>query len=498
MSEELLVSPEEETSAPNFLVHLPKILWQRRWLVIVPAVVCSLAGLATAFLLPPSYRASATLLVESQQLPSAIAGSPVTNLIDRRIAKIRQQVLSRPNLVQLIQTNNLYPNERGSQPLSKLIEKMREATAINPVNADIQQGGQGSNTIAFALSFDYDDAAKAQLIAQAFVDRLLDLDSTTTTADAQNTVDFLQDQATTLSKQINEIETKIQGIKGSNGAALANGGMMMMPGGGGGYEGQIAALQRENSQLESQITVLNSADKRDPIITQAEAQLASAKAVYSDNHPDVKIAEQRLAEARRFAASNSVTATNIGTIRSQIASNNTMIARLNSAQAQESARTSASYAAQSRAPLVAEQVAQLQSQAEGLRANYQTVATNLMNAKTSAKMSTEQKGERLSIIDPPVVPDEPNWPRRPLVILGGILLGLGLGVALALMFELFRHPIRGVAAIKHLTGAQPLVVVPTIRARDAFGPNRRSWWPFGGKRRPARVADIDIEMSSVA
>jgi succinoglycan biosynthesis transport protein ExoP len=464
---ELAALVDEEEARPGLLAHLPVILWQRRWLVIFPFVLLSAAGVIAAFLLPASFRSSAVLLVESQQLPAELVGSPTTSLIDKRIAKIRQQILSRPDLVDLIQTNNLYAQERESQPLSTLITKMRDATVISAVNADIAQDNKGSNTIAFSLTFDYPDAQKAQIVAQGFVDRLLKLDSTQTAEQAVNTVNFLQDQATALSGQIAEIEQKIEAIKGANGSALSSAGMMMMPSGGGGYESQIAGLQRENAQLSAQSSLISSAATRDPTVVAAEAQLAGARAVYSDNHPDVRFAEQRLAEAKRLAAKNTLPATNAAAIRSQIASNNAMIASLNQTRMSEQSRASAVVSAQSRAPLVLEQVAQLESKANGLRTNYQVVATNLMNARTSAKMGAEQKGERLSVIDPPVVADKPNWPNRPLLIGGGIVVGAGLGFALALLFELIQRPVRGVEAVRQLTGSAPLVVVPTLKRSEA-------------------------------
>ncbi|MGH6782111.1 MAG: Wzz/FepE/Etk N-terminal domain-containing protein, partial [Sphingomonadaceae bacterium] len=169
---------ETEEVSDNLFSHIPIILWQRRWLLIIPLLACSLAGIAAAIFMPAKYRSSAVLLVESQELPRDLVGSPLNNVIDQRIAKVRQQILSRPDLIELIQNNNLYPDERRSDPLSEVIEKMRDATSIMPVTADIQRNSSsGTSTIAFSLAFDYSDPIRAQLVAQDFVERLLKLDS---------------------------------------------------------------------------------------------------------------------------------------------------------------------------------------------------------------------------------------------------------------------------------------------------------------------------------
>ncbi len=87
----------------GLLGYLPSILYQRRWFVLIPALVCSIAGVTLAYTLPAQYRSAATVLVESKDLPDDIATSPLNDLIDQRIARIKQQVLSRPDLIDLIQ-----------------------------------------------------------------------------------------------------------------------------------------------------------------------------------------------------------------------------------------------------------------------------------------------------------------------------------------------------------------------------------------------------------
>ena len=94
-------------------------------------------GVAAAFLLPRTYRSTATLLVQSQDLPTTIVDSPTNGAVEQRIARIREQVLSRGDLIQLIEQDDLYTRERASEPLSKIIEKMRHATSVGALSSDI-------------------------------------------------------------------------------------------------------------------------------------------------------------------------------------------------------------------------------------------------------------------------------------------------------------------------------------------------------------------------
>ncbi|WP_137785218.1 Wzz/FepE/Etk N-terminal domain-containing protein [Sphingomonas sp. 3P27F8] len=474
MNDGARASLDDQQESSGLIGNLPMVLWQRRWLVIVPAVLIAVAALAAAYLLPRKYESKATLLVESQDLPGATAAPGGDDPINRRIAKIRQQILSRPDLVELIQANDLYNASAHSEPLSKLVDRMRDATTISAIDADIQGSPSGgkpnSGSIAFSLSFAYPRAAQAQIVAQTFVDRLLKLSATSSQDEAQTNVAFLEDQESNLQAQVQGIESQINRIAGVNGAALSSAGLGMVGAGASiDYAGQIAALQRENAALNVQTGV---AVERDPNVTAAEAALAAAKAQYSDNHPDVKLAESRLAAARANSKQFQTRGVS-AVVQQQLSANNRAIADLQRQRGAEQSRAAALAAAQARGPQVAQQVQQLQARADIIRANLAKVSANLLTARSMAKLADQQRGERLTLIDPPVTPDHPTSPNRPLLIVGGIVGGLAVGLALALLVELVLRPIRSAGQLTNLLGEPPLAVVPVLSGKG----NRRRWLP---------------------
>lgn len=464
----------------NFLMHLPAILRDRFLFVMIPAILLSIAGAVAAFVLPTVYRSTATLLVESPQLPEDVLGDQGVDVVDQRIAKFRQQVLSRPRLIELIQKHRLYTDERANKSLSEIIEDMREATSIQPVSAQFQRG-RGSTTIAFTLSFDYENASQAQAVAQDMTEQVLLLDATKSSEQAETTVQFLSDQAAALQTEIEEAEKLIEQIKAQNGLALSNPGMMAMGGSSGSYDVQIIALQRDNALLRAQRAARETAAERDPIVAAAEADLAAAQARYSEDHPDIAIAKRRLREAERLAASKQ-TKLPPDTVDQQIEANNAQIETLRAMKAQELGRLSMAQNAMAQAPLVEQQIAQEQQKLDLLNEQYESVSTRLMQAQGSARAESEQKGERLSVIDPPVVADEPISPNRPLLIAGGVGAGIGAGLLLALLVEFFFRPIRDAADIKAVTGAMPLISIPTIEEPKS-GPLASFAGLFSGRSR---------------
>jgi uncharacterized protein involved in exopolysaccharide biosynthesis len=226
--------------------------------------------------------------------------------------------------------------------------------------------------------------------------------------------------------------------------------------------------------------------ERDPAVTAAESQLAAARAVYSENHPDVVFAKQRLEEAKSLAKSN-VAKLPLDEVSRQIDFNNAQIAQLQAARTQEASRAAATQGAQARAPVILEQIAQLQKRLDVLNVEHQGVAAKLLNAEAGKKAEDEQQGERLTLIDPPVVPESPVSPNRLMILGGSVAAGLGLGLGLAFLLEIILRPIRDADTVKALVGEAPLVVIPIIvSAKDK---KKLSWyrrlWPF--RRAAARA-----------
>lgn len=466
-------SAEPENSSLGALVnHLPTVFWQRRYWIMAPFLVLLVAGIIAAFALPTVYRSNATLLVEAQDLPTSLVESPLTGAVDQRIARIRQHVLSRGDLIAVIEQNDLYPDERRSQPMSKVIEKMRYSTVVSALAGNIgQQSGTQNNTIAIGMSFDYPDPAKAQAVLQNFVTKFLVMDAQNVEDQASLSVRFLEDQAKKLQSQIATIEGELTGLKARNGAALASsGGIPFIDTGS--FSAQITSLQNENRQLLAQA---RRPPERSSALATAEAALAVAQSTYSDSHPDVALARERVALLRNFAQSRPDDG---APLQEQIAANNAAIQSLIGQRNASLARANAAMAGQARAPAIMEQAMQLENRASTLRAQYQQISANLLRAQNSLRMTSERRAEHLTLVEPASLPDRPYSPNRPFIIGLAAVAGLGLGFLIALALELLFRPIRSPRQLEQMQ--VPVIgIVPLIEAKARA--SRRRFLPWREK-----------------
>ena len=144
------------------------IIKRRSKFLLVPFLVISLLSIILAVVLPSVYRSIATILIEEQEIPSDLVRSTVTTFADQRIQVISQRIMTRSNLLELINKFDLYSKERKTKSEERILEKMRESIKVEPLSANVidkRNGMPSLATIAFTLSFDNDNPALAQKVA---------------------------------------------------------------------------------------------------------------------------------------------------------------------------------------------------------------------------------------------------------------------------------------------------------------------------------------------
>ena len=80
---------------------------RRRKLILLTGLGLLVASLLLAFFWPPTYKSTATILIEEQEIPSDLVRSTITSYADQRIETIKQQVMSRTTLWKVVEQFNL-------------------------------------------------------------------------------------------------------------------------------------------------------------------------------------------------------------------------------------------------------------------------------------------------------------------------------------------------------------------------------------------------------
>lgn len=259
-----------------------------------------------AFILPPIYVSKSTILIESQQIPQEYVKSTVTGYIEERLQTITQRILSRSNLIKIINQFNLYSQMRKKYATEVIIDKMRKDINLENIKAGGRRGQ--ATTIAFTLSYEGKNPSIIQKVANVLASLYLEENLKKREAQATRTTDFLQEELDQIKEQINEYGSKITEFKKTHIGNLPEYSSINAQ--------TMERLSRDLDQINMVLTTLKerkvylegqiaNADTLAPVIQEEQGkmvlginpeerlkslrlQLVSLKSSLSEKHPDIK------------------------------------------------------------------------------------------------------------------------------------------------------------------------------------------------------------------
>lgn len=445
-------------------LELLKILFRRRWWVILATVIGVALAAGVVALQKPLYRSSATLLIDSQTIPTSLVASPLTGIANERISKISQQILSRESLAAIIREHGLYPREQQALPFDQVLNVMRAAIAIQQLPATGAQGEAG-RTIAFTVSFIYENPAAAQAVTGTLSELFLKEDMRFRTEQATGTTAFLTRGAEELRRQLSELEEERRAIEARYAGALPHQiGLTAQA------EGTLRAeisridaetqgLMQQNSLLAAQEQELARAPRPEgEALRRAEERLRELNAIYADDFPEVVTA--RAAVERHRQALRSLPQEDQSLLQREMEAGRARLEILASRRAQLVAEMNSAEGRTSLAPQASYELTVVEREYDNLRRQYEERRQKQLEAEVTANLQTEGKGEHFTMVDEPSFPHAPDGPKPAFVLILGFVAGAGAGAVLALGYELLGGAIHGEASLTRLFGTAPMGVVP--------------------------------------
>src|SRR5260370_7740051 len=109
------------------------ILRRRIWLLVIPAVVCAAGAYTVSLFLPSKWTSETVVLVEEPAVPDSIVKPIISGDLNQRLATMREQVLSRTRLQQMIEKVGLFREDDGQPSTQHLVTPPPHATPASPL-----------------------------------------------------------------------------------------------------------------------------------------------------------------------------------------------------------------------------------------------------------------------------------------------------------------------------------------------------------------------------
>jgi uncharacterized protein involved in exopolysaccharide biosynthesis len=203
---------ETEGNLGETIVRFVGALIRHRWWFLLTAATIIIATAFVLTRLPNRYTSEATIIVVQQSVPERYVVPTATTDLNRVLEAIMQEVLSRPQLLALIQEFGLYREEREHLAPERILSRMREDIDVRPLDPVGEPSGQ-KDLNAFKISF----TASTPLIAQEITSRLTSIfiqtNLTARARQATNTTSFLHEQLEAAKAKLADQEEKLRDFK---------------------------------------------------------------------------------------------------------------------------------------------------------------------------------------------------------------------------------------------------------------------------------------------
>jgi polysaccharide chain length determinant protein (PEP-CTERM system associated) len=473
-----------------------RIVWRRKWLLLLPAVLGAFGAYAYGRRLPNLYKSETLILVVPQRIPDSYVKSTVTAKIEDRLPTIKQQILSRSRLERIISEFNLYTEERRTMLLDDLVARMSTVE----IDVKIEQGE------AFRVSYISRDPVVAQKVTERLASLFIEENNRDRENLAESTSAFLDTQLEDAKRRLIEHEKRLEEYRrqfsgqlptqlASNLQVIQNTQMQLQVNAENTnrdkerrllIERQIADLQQEIPRVVSAAPMSPDGVSGAPAIQQLETARERLKVLetrLTDEHPDVRTLRRTIrdleerVQIEQAAAASAASANEsrkaltpaelaqqkrlrdlkleLENIDMQLAQKHENEVRLRQTIQELQAKVDA-------APTRESELVELTRDYATLQATYANLAAKREDSMIAANLERRQAGEQFKVLDRAKVPQRPFSPDRLRLNLMGTAGGLLLGLLIAGFLELRDSTLRTEDEITRWLSVPVLAVVPVM------------------------------------
>lgn len=478
-----------------------RIIWKRKWLIILPMIAIASAITWVVLRLPNIYESSTLIVVTPSSIPEAVVPSQSEDALTRQLASITQVVTSRSSLQPLVEKFRLYEVERmRGEPMESIVERMRRDIKVEPNTT------RNEITNGFNITYRGRDPRTTQAVTAELAGKYIYAQTDNSSRMSKSTKEFFEQQIAQKKEELDAIAQKrLDFMKGN----LSNLPMSVEPMGRqltGLYE-QQKSLIADIGRLRDQQNLLNQSvgdlkkqrqqeidnaieegndPKKAPEYVQLsqredalDAEIRNMKQSLKPANPDLIKKQEELAAVRRQME----TAIAEGKARAEekrkriesyddprlnqvkysleIAKND--LVRQQKMLDDTNASIASIQQRINEVPAVQVGLEALDREYKTMQESYDKLRETQQKNIIISDITSSQQGESIAVVDPANLPESPVAPKRPMLIMMGLMLGLFAGLALAAMVEVPRLlTIQTTSDAEHYTGLPVLVAVPEL------------------------------------
>jgi polysaccharide chain length determinant protein (PEP-CTERM system associated) len=489
---------------------------RRRWYIIIPFVFSIVLAFAFYRYLPKVYKATTTILVQSQKIPENYVRATLTEPVTDRLNTISQEILSRTRLEKIISEFNLYTGMLNKYRMEEIVVVMRSKIEVLVKRPN-----------SFSISFEGKEPSTVMMVTNKLASMFIEENLRDRESRAEETSEFISKELQTMEGRLKKKENELRWYKERNMGQLPQQ-----------IEANLRILERLQEQYKTTSENLRAAENRmvliqnqieqlmdrqvlretsaellsgqrgsaqmedihiepmseDPLVAQLyslKRDLNNAQSKYTGNHPDVVDLKRRIAsleakltermkkraelrgqqgvpveEGNLFGPSPVLDATaqrlitqyneKFREIQSEAQRLKEEVINLKEQIAMYQKRVEET-------PKREQEMVQISRDYDLLKINYQSLLDKKIQAQMAENLERKQQGEQFKILDPARLPEKPFKPNRNSILFMGALAGLAMGLGLAWFRESMDRSFYELSDLETYLRLPVLATIPNLK-----------------------------------
>ncbi len=468
-----------------------RMLKRRKWMILLPIITMTGAFGYVVKQLPNIYESKALLIVQAPKISDKVVTSLTDEDLSQRIQAINKEVLSTTELKPMITKYDLFKLERGNGvPVESLVPKM-----LNNIEVVVERSEDQSKVASFSIKYKDRSPQDARNVTSELASKYINAQVKFSSESAETTREFIDKNVAEKKLVLDELEKQRLQLMLQNVDTLpeSSQGLIAQLEGLRKREETISkekeTFRMERSRLNDNIQSLNSQARliddysddgestslgnTDPLMSspayaqllqkraELNAKLENLKLTLRDVHPKVKEARNDIAKVndeienlkrnqvgiinesasekkRKAELQKQTLLIERQKAESQIANIEQQLKYKDEEVSRNNVLISGLEAKINLIPNVSVALQGIDSQYQSAKSAYDEVLKTRNAVNLDYDRASNAQGETIKMQDPANLPEYPVAPKRGMLTLMGSVVGLGIGLFLAALFELPR------------------------------------------------------------
>ena len=405
-------------------------LWRRRWLIVAVTWAAALIGWFGLWLIPDKYESRAQVFVQTETiLEPVLSGFTARPDYSRRVEVMRLQLLTRPNVEEIILRAGLDKTIEARTPMER---RVKMQGMVDWVASQIKI--ESPREMYFIISYKNSDAEISRAVVDAVLNMLIEQDLGASLTESEAARRRLDMQVEEFEEKLIANERAVVAFRTANAAELtASMGSQRQ------RELKESELIRTSDELErtrGRVLTLQNLISATPArasggeLDRLRVELAALRSQYEENHPDIRGVVARIAALEKDGAALSANPEYVRLSSELRVAQDSVVALITREQRLREELDALDFAV-GQAPAVEAELRQIVREYEQTQKTYEELLARRDRLELTRNLGAAGRGVEYQVFEWPATALAPTDPPRLLLILAVCVLAAGVGGAAA-------------------------------------------------------------------